>query len=100
MEKPSCPGPLLKMGQHSYEIYLTHVFVVLALFDLFLDADKPMRWVPILFILTVLISVLLGAAVAKFYSEPMNRFLRGYRRGGSQRAASVPGERETAATEA
>jgi len=35
-----------------------------------------MRLVPLLFVATILISGLLGAAIAGFYSEPMNRFLR------------------------
>ena len=70
--------PLLKIGQYSYEVYLTHMFVVFGFFGLFLDVSKPMRLVPVLFIATILISGVLGAAVAGFYSEPMNRFLRNY----------------------
>ncbi len=69
-------APLVRMGRYSYEIYLTHMFVVFTLFDLFLHAGKPMRGVPILFILTVLVAALLGACVANLYSEPANRFLR------------------------
>lgn len=70
--------PLLKLGQYSYEIYLTHVFVVFGLLSLFLKAGKPMSLVPVYFVGTILISGLLGAAVANLYSEPMNRFLRNY----------------------
>jgi peptidoglycan/LPS O-acetylase OafA/YrhL len=70
--------PLLRIGQYSYEIYLTHMFVVFGFFGLFLDIGKPMRLVSVLFIVTILISGVLGAAVAGFYSEPMNRFLRNY----------------------
>ena len=73
---PGILSPLLKIGQYSYEIYLTHMFIVYGFFGLFLDAGKPMRWVPVLFITTILIAGLLGAAVANLYSEPMNRFLR------------------------
>jgi peptidoglycan/LPS O-acetylase OafA/YrhL len=69
--------PLLSIGQYSYEVYLTHMFVVFGLFGLFLDAGKPMRLVPVLFLGTILISGLLGAAISGLYSEPMNRFLRG-----------------------
>ncbi len=68
--------PLLGIGRYSYEVYLTHMFVVFALFGLFLDAGKPMRLVPVFFVAVILISGLLGAAVASSYSEPMNRFLR------------------------
>jgi peptidoglycan/LPS O-acetylase OafA/YrhL len=67
---------LLKIGEYSYEVYLTHMFVVYSFFGLFLDAGKPMRLVPVLFVVTILIAALLGAAVARLYSEPMNRILR------------------------
>jgi len=75
-KRPRILGPLLKLGQNSYEIYLTHMFVVFALFDLFLSAGKPMRLVPILFLGVVLISGVVGSMVARFYSEPMNQLIR------------------------
>jgi peptidoglycan/LPS O-acetylase OafA/YrhL len=74
---PRLVSPLLKIGQYSYEVYLTHMFVVFALFDLFVAAGKPMRLVVPLFLIVVLIAGVLGAAVARLYSEPMNRLLRG-----------------------
>lgn len=73
---PRLLSPLLKVGQYSYEIYLTHMFVVFALFDLFINVGKPMRAVPLLFIAVVVVSGILGALVANFYSEPANRLLR------------------------
>jgi peptidoglycan/LPS O-acetylase OafA/YrhL len=96
---PRVLTPLLRIGQYSYEIYLTHMFVVFGFFGLFLDIGKPMHLVPVLFIVTILISGVLGAAVAGFYSEPMNRFLRNYSRSRHAKPASamdsesvVPGE--------
>jgi peptidoglycan/LPS O-acetylase OafA/YrhL len=86
---PSVLTPLLRIGQYSYEIYLTHMFVVFGFFGLFLDIGKPMRLVPVMFIVTILISGLLGAAVAGFYSEPMNRFLRNYSRSRHAKPASA-----------
>jgi peptidoglycan/LPS O-acetylase OafA/YrhL len=77
---PRVLAPLLKIGQYSYEVYLTHMFVVFGFFGLFLDAGKQMRLVPSLFIGTILIAGILGAAVARLYSEPMNRLLRSYSR--------------------
>ncbi len=68
--------PLLKLGQRSYEVYLTHVFLVIAFFGLFLHFGKPMRAVPALFIIVIVAAALLGEAVARLYSEPMNRFIR------------------------
>jgi peptidoglycan/LPS O-acetylase OafA/YrhL len=85
---PRWMAPLLRIGQYSYEVYLTHMFVVFGLFGLFLDVGKPMRLVPLLFVATILVSGLLGAAVAGLYSEPMNRFLRS--RLGSNRGQLAP----------
>lgn len=75
-QAPRVFAPLLKLGQRSYEVYLTHVFIVLASFGLFLRYGKPMRAVPALFIIVIVASALLGEIVARFYSEPMNRLLR------------------------
>jgi hypothetical protein len=45
--------------------------------------------VPILFIAVIGISSLLGALVARFYSEPMNRLLRKHWSEGPERLGSV-----------
>jgi peptidoglycan/LPS O-acetylase OafA/YrhL len=68
--------PLVALGRCSYEIYLTHMFVVYAAFGLFVAAGKPMGAVPVLFISVILTAGLLGALVARLYSEPVNRWLR------------------------
>jgi peptidoglycan/LPS O-acetylase OafA/YrhL len=68
--------PLLRLGQRSYEVYLTHLFVTLGLFDLFIAAGKPMLGVPVLFGAVILCSGALGELVARGYSEPVNRWLR------------------------
>jgi peptidoglycan/LPS O-acetylase OafA/YrhL len=73
---PRILAPLLSLGQRSYETYLTHVFIVLGFFSLFIAAGKPMRYVPALFIAVILTAALLGELVARSYSEPMNRWLR------------------------
>ncbi len=73
---PRVLAPLLKLGQRSYEVYLTHIFVVFALFGLFVKAGKPLRVVPALFIAVIVIAGLLGEVVARFFSDPMNRLLR------------------------
>ena len=52
------------------------MFVVFALFHLYLAAGKPPRGVPILFISVILAAGLLGEGVARGFSEPMNRRLR------------------------
>jgi peptidoglycan/LPS O-acetylase OafA/YrhL len=69
-------SPLLALGRCSYEVYLTHMFVVFAGFGFFVAAGKPMGAVPALFAAVILTAGLLGALVAKLYSEPVNRGLR------------------------
>jgi peptidoglycan/LPS O-acetylase OafA/YrhL len=88
---PRILSPLLILGQRSYEIYLTHMFAVLALFATFVHFGKPLRGVPALFILAILAAGVLGWGVCVLYAEPMNRFIR--RRSGTDKAsleAAVP----------
>jgi peptidoglycan/LPS O-acetylase OafA/YrhL len=73
---PVALHPVLRLGERSYEVYLTHMFVVFAFFNLFVLAGKPMSLVAALFVTVILIAGVLGAAVAHLYSEPMNRLLR------------------------
>jgi peptidoglycan/LPS O-acetylase OafA/YrhL len=73
---PRIVKPLLMAGQRSYEVYLTHMFVVFAFFDWFVARGKPMAAVPALFVVVIIVAVALGDAVSRFYSEPMNRYLR------------------------
>jgi peptidoglycan/LPS O-acetylase OafA/YrhL len=84
---PRVLSPLVNLGQRSYEVYLTHMFVVFAFFDLFVAMGRPMRAVPLLFIATVVVAAFLGHLVARLYSEPMNRKLRS--RWGENRLGTV-----------
>ena len=81
----------LDLGQRSYEVYLTHMFVVLALFGLFVKLGKPMPGVPVLFVATVVLAAILGDGVARCYSEPMNRWLRRRWKDGPERLGSGRG---------
>jgi peptidoglycan/LPS O-acetylase OafA/YrhL len=94
-QAPRILTPLLRLGQRSYEIYLTHVFVVLGFFSLFVAAGKPMRYVPALFIAVILIAGLLGELVARGYSEPMNRRLRRRWGDGPERLGSATSVRRS-----
>src|SRR5271168_5066236 len=75
-QSPRLLSPLLRLGQRSYEVYLTHMFAVFVLSGLFVAACKPLRVVPALFLGVILAAGVLGEFVARFYSEPMNRLLR------------------------
>jgi peptidoglycan/LPS O-acetylase OafA/YrhL len=68
---------LLVPGRNSYEIYMTHMFVVFAGLHLFLAAGKPMGGVPVYFVGVILIATFLGHLIALHFSEPLNQRLRG-----------------------
>ncbi len=61
-------------GRNSYEVYLTHSFVVLTLVALY-KAHPAVR-LEVLYLSVVAVSGVLGAALARLYSEPLNRRLR------------------------
>ena len=67
--------PLRWCGRRSYEIYLTHEFVVIWMTALFLKVQRGPLLAWILAILAL--SASLGALVARWFSEPLNRILRG-----------------------
>lgn len=89
-KSPRVFAPLLRIGKYSYEVYLTHMFVVFGFLGLFLEAGKSMWLVPVLFATTILVAGALGAAVSRFYSEPMNRDLRNYRRRAPRERRQAP----------
>jgi peptidoglycan/LPS O-acetylase OafA/YrhL len=73
---PRLLAPLLRLGQCSYEVYLTHMFVVFAFFAIFVKYGSPIWSVPLLFVATVVVAAAAGDLVARFFSEPVNRLLR------------------------
>jgi peptidoglycan/LPS O-acetylase OafA/YrhL len=77
--KPS-PGwlltaPLRWMGRYSYEVYLTNSFVGFGLSTLFFRVYKGS--ISLEAVATILLSGLLGYLISRYFSEPMNRLLRG-----------------------
>jgi peptidoglycan/LPS O-acetylase OafA/YrhL len=74
---------LRAVGRCSYEVYLTHMFVVYgffmvfgAIFDGELRPDSAIY--PASYVLMLILSVLLGHAVSRLFSEPANRALRAW----------------------
>ena len=65
------------------------MFVVFACFGLFVHAGKPLGAVPVLFCAVIVISALLGDLTARFFSEPINRWLRNARGDGADKLGSV-----------
>ena len=86
---PRAMAPFLLLGQRSYEIYLTHVFIIFGLLHLFFALGKPMWAVPIYFVGEVLLASLLGQLVATYFSEPANRWLRKHWSDGPERLGSA-----------
>jgi len=64
-------------GRNSYEVYLTHMFVVLWGVQLFRWRHVSINVVPAWFLGILIAAGLIGAVVARFFSEPMNKWWRG-----------------------
>jgi peptidoglycan/LPS O-acetylase OafA/YrhL len=69
-------APLRWFGRNSYEVYLTHMFVVTTGTQLFISFQAPVDSAWLWLVGMVGISGLLGYAVATWYSEPLNRKFR------------------------
>ena len=75
-QAPKILAPVLAYGRRSYEIYLTHMFLVFACFDYFMTTSRSLKAIPLLFLITIFLAGILGELVGRFYSEPANRWLR------------------------
>jgi peptidoglycan/LPS O-acetylase OafA/YrhL len=85
---------LRAVGRCSYELYLTHMFVVYGFFLAFMayfGKKVPHAWIyPVSYVVMLVLSVLLGHVVARGFSEPANRRLRAWM-GGRRSAWSIAG---------
>ena len=95
---PGCAlGPVLVLGRRSYEVYLTHMFVVVAGFGWFARATRSVQnggpgwWVVVLFVGVIAVAGVLGEGVGRWFSEPVNRWIRGKAGDGAGRLGSVVG---------
>jgi peptidoglycan/LPS O-acetylase OafA/YrhL len=86
---PMVLAPVLLAGRRSYEVYLTHEFLIVGLLTGFVALGKPMSGVAPLFVSSMVLAVLLGTLVAAFYSEPMNRWIRTRLSEGPRKLGSV-----------
>ena len=69
-------GWLRSLGRHSYEIYLTHMFVVFAGVALCKSLGSGAGWGLVCYMAIVLGCWLLGVVVARYFSVPCDRALR------------------------
>jgi peptidoglycan/LPS O-acetylase OafA/YrhL len=68
-------APVRWFGRHSYEVYLTHEFLVILGVAAYIrwQVGHPGMWT----VMITLLTAPLGWAVARWFSEPMNQRLRG-----------------------
>jgi peptidoglycan/LPS O-acetylase OafA/YrhL len=69
-------GWLQSFGRLSYEIYLTHMFVVLAVVRIFKMSHAGIRWGVLWYLPAIGLAWVLGWLVAKYFSGPCERLLR------------------------
>lgn len=68
--------PLGWLGRHSYELYLFHIVVLALMRNLVDRGHLASEQKPLWFLVFLVLSTMLAAAVARFYSEPLNQRLR------------------------
>jgi peptidoglycan/LPS O-acetylase OafA/YrhL len=69
-------GWLRSLGFHSYEIYLSHMFVALGMVALFKASGADMSLGYLWYLPTIVLAWLLGTVIARYYSIPSDRALR------------------------
>lgn len=69
-------APIRWFGRNSYEVYLTHIMVVFAVLPFALRFDPSGKFAPLTYAAVLVGSGFLGALIARFFSEPLNRRLR------------------------
>ncbi|HEX4773642.1 MAG TPA: acyltransferase [Bryobacteraceae bacterium] len=78
-------APVRWFGRHSYEVYLTHEFIVVWGTQLYTKVHIAPLAIGVIAILALCAP--LGAVVAKYFSEPLNRR---FRRSGATKTSSEP----------
>lgn len=70
-------APFMAVGQCSYEIYMSHSFLTVGLGRLFRNLQLSPAYVPLWIAGGTLLSIALGYGIFRYFSEPLNRALRG-----------------------
>jgi peptidoglycan/LPS O-acetylase OafA/YrhL len=93
-------APLRWFGRHSYEIYLSHEFIIIAGVALYarLYPQPAARPVIAAFVVAMLLATIpLAWALARWFTEPANRRLRGAEMAKPRPAESTSAEKEAVA---
>jgi peptidoglycan/LPS O-acetylase OafA/YrhL len=72
-------GWLRALGRWSYEIYLFHMLPLIGLIYWFRQTERPGYAIIVTYVVMLLASIALGFLVFRYFSEPLNRKLRGLR---------------------
>ena len=76
-QKPSRITAVLRFfGRNSYEVYLTHMFVVILFVNVFKVLKLSGDWTWSLYISVMFASGILGDLVARYFSNPLNKSIR------------------------
>lgn len=75
-QKSKFSTPILWFGRNSYEVYLTHSFIVIFMTQLFKKLSSPVSIVIPWYLAIMLLSGVIGHIVARYYSEPLNKLLK------------------------
>jgi peptidoglycan/LPS O-acetylase OafA/YrhL len=70
-------GWLRALGRWSYEIYLFHMLPLIGLIYWFKQSERPGYAIVVTYVVMLLASIVLGYLVFRYFSEPLNRKLRG-----------------------
>jgi peptidoglycan/LPS O-acetylase OafA/YrhL len=69
---------ICNMGKYSYEIYLTHMIIVVFASKIFLSNNLSNNTKPIIIVLSLILCWILGKLVFDYYSNPINQKLRNW----------------------
>lgn len=64
------------LGRNSYEIYLSHMFIVIIAARFLYNPRQPVSLIIFFYFLSILFSGLIGQLIAYYFSLPMNRKIR------------------------
>jgi peptidoglycan/LPS O-acetylase OafA/YrhL len=68
--------PIAWLGRHSYELYLFHIIILAGMRNLLKPVNTALLRAGY-FALFLALSVLVAWAIARYYSEPLNGWIRG-----------------------
>lgn len=72
---------LRAVGRWSYEIYLFHMLPILGLMTWFKQAERSGVAIVAMYAVMLIASIALGSVISRYFSEPLNRWLRGHHYG-------------------